>query len=79
MIVNTIISVFSEDLRKIRSAKRKDLKRSDDKDVKLSADNPDTYIKLVNELQIHIQASNSDVDKILKLTALEENLALRST
>ncbi len=76
MIVNKIISVFPEDLRKTLHAKREALKRSEDKDVKLSADNPDTYIKWVNELQIHIQAPNSDADKIFKVS-LKQIRALR--
>ena len=50
MVVTRIISVFPEDLRRILNAKRETLKRSDDKQVQLSADDAQTYLDWVNEL-----------------------------
>ena len=48
------------------NTKREVLKRSEDKDVKLLADNSSMYITWVNELQVQIHAPNSGADNILK-------------
>ena len=68
MIVTKIISVFPEEIRKFFNVKREVLKRSEDIEERLAADNPETYIAWVHAIQGQVQAPSSDSDNILKVS-----------
>ena len=62
MIVTKIISVFPEDIRSMFNVKREVLKRSEDIEERLKADNPEMIIAWVHETQRQVQAPSSDSD-----------------
>ena len=66
MTVTKMISVFPEGIRRIFNVKHGALKRSEDVEERLSADNPETYIAWVHAIQVQVQAPNSDSHNILK-------------
>ena len=62
MIVTKMISVFPEDIRSMFNVKREVLKRSEDIEERLKADNPEMIIAWVHETQRQVQAPSSDSD-----------------